>query len=218
MARQRFIWPDIWKDPIFGKLEPVEQVLFIGFFSIADDEGRLMADPAYLRAEIFPYTDYSNKKVHTIRDRIAEKCPNVHLYRAGDLDIIALLKWPEYQKPKYPKASKLPPPFLQDSPNASGSLPENSSLGWVGLGRDGLDRAGLGSAEHDREERLREVQRMLHVAKDKDGLSEAILMTYALRLPMGAVAKVRESGELSAVPVGAGWFVNALKSEIEAAA
>lgn len=146
MARQRFIWPTIWKDPVFGRLQPLEQILFIGLFSIADDEGRLLADPAYLRAEIFPYKDYANKKVQGIRDSTVEKCDTVHLYRAPTLEHIALLNWHEYQKPKYPKASKIPPPFLQASPNVP---PESDPVDKtpdprVGLGRDGLDRDGQG--------------------------------------------------------------------------
>jgi hypothetical protein len=147
VARQRFIHPEIWKDPVYGKLQPIEQLLFIGLFSIADDEGRLLADAAYLRSEIFPFKDYTNKKVQSIRDAVVQAMVNVHLYRANGYDYIALLKWAEYQKPKYPKPSKLPPPFLEDSPKLPPRLPEASptdspldragqGLGWEGQGRD----------------------------------------------------------------------------------
>ena len=217
MARQRFIWPDIWKDPVFGRLTADEQVFFIGCFSIADDEGRLNADPAYLRGELFTYKDLPLKRILAIRDAVVEKCVHVHLYTADGNDYIALLKWAEYQKPKYPKPSKLPEPFPEASPNLPEGLPESGSVGWVGLGRDGLDRAGLGSADEKREERLHEVSRMLDQAVDADELSETTLMAYASRLPLAAVAKVRESGQLSRRKVGVGWFVNALKSELEPA-
>lgn len=145
MARQRFIWPTIWKDPVFGRLQPLEQILFIGMFSIADDEGRLLADPAYLRAEVFPYKDYTHKKVLGIRDSVVAKCNSVHLYPVNAVEYIVLLNWHDFQKPKYPKPSKIPPPFPQDSPNASpvlkpvGETPDP----WVGLGREGLGRVGL---------------------------------------------------------------------------
>lgn len=150
MARQRFIWPGIWKDPVFGRLTSDEQLLFIGLFSVADDEGRLLADPSYLRAEIFPYKAFSVRKMTTLKHNLVGKCANVFLYRADEQSYIALLKWDEYQHPKYPKASKIPPPFPQDWGNLPPGLPENSSLGWVGLGRDGLGRAlPVGGTEGD---------------------------------------------------------------------
>lgn len=150
MARQRFIHPTIWKDPLFGRLQPLEQLLFIGMFSIADDEGRLLADPAYLRAEIFPYKDHTAKKVKTVRDSLVERMENVHLYQASGIEYIALLKWGDFQKPKYPTPSKIPPPsipegFPQGSPNPSPELRvvDNSVDPRVGsgLGRDGFDSA-----------------------------------------------------------------------------
>lgn len=146
MARQRFIWPTIWKDPVFGRLQPLEQIMFIGLFSIADDEGRLLADPAYLRSELFPYKDYTTKKVQTIRDGVVGKCNSIHLYRAPEVEYIALLNWDEFQKPKYPKPSKIPPPFLQASPTPSPKLKagEKASDPRVGLDGVGLDRDGLG--------------------------------------------------------------------------
>ncbi len=142
MPRQRFIWPGIWKDPLFGRLTDAEQVLFIGLFSIADDEGRGLADPAYLRSELFPYKEIPIRKILALRNSVAEKCPNVLLYQSGGTDYVALRKWSDYQKPKYPKPSRIPPPTLpEDSPNDPGGLPENGAVGWVGLGRVGLGRA-----------------------------------------------------------------------------
>lgn len=144
MARQRFIHPSIWEDPIFGRLDHAEQVLFIGLFSIADDDGRLVADPANLGGTIFRYKGYSPKKVQAIRDSLAGKCENVHVYQAKGIDYIALLKWKDYQRPQYPKPSKLPAPFVHPSANPDGSDDEDSNVGWVGLDRDGLGRAGMG--------------------------------------------------------------------------
>lgn len=163
MARQRFIWPEIWKDPVFGRLQPDEQIMFIGLFSIADDEGRLHADPAYLRSELFAYKDYSEKKVKGVRDSVVAKCRSVQLYTIESVEFIALLKWSDYQKPKYAKPSKIekPPPIVpptlgEASPKPSGSLPKNSSMGWVGLDRDGMDREGPCAEQPTSEEPLAE--------------------------------------------------------------
>jgi len=174
MARQRFIHPEIWTDPSVGSLRPIERLFFIGCFSNADDEGRLLANPAYLRSTIFPYDDLTLDEVKTIRDNVVKTCKNVVLYEVNGVEYIAFLKWKEYQKPKYPKPSKLPPPpadpipdlvpetvnedgtfsgnisetFPKDFSKTEESLPENSSLGRVrvgyGLGRD-RDGLGLGS-------------------------------------------------------------------------
>ena len=57
LARQRFIHPDIWNDKKIAKLSFTERLFFIGCFSNADDEGRMIGDPAYLRAIIFKYDD-----------------------------------------------------------------------------------------------------------------------------------------------------------------
>ena len=142
MARQRFIWPDIWKDPVFGRLTPEEKVFFIACFSLADDEGRLLADAASLRGEMFRFNDYSLNRVAKVRDSVVAKVDSVHLYIAQGQEYIALLRWDDYQKPKYPTPSKIPPPFLQDSPKPSGTLGEDSSMGRDGLGRDGKEREG----------------------------------------------------------------------------
>lgn len=161
-ARQRFIHPEIWKDPVFGRLQHIEQVLFVGLFSIADDEGRLNADPPYLKSEIFAYKDYTNKKVKGIRDAVVEKVPSVHLYHAKGIDLICLLKWHDYQKPKYAKASKLAAPFLPFAEALAEAFPKPSpefadevstTSRRVGLDREGMDRA-VGSALNTGEDTL----------------------------------------------------------------
>lgn len=166
MARQRFIWPELWIDPKFGTLDPLERLLFIGLFSLADDEGRIDGSSAYLKVSVFPYDErITISKVGEIRDSLVAKNDNVVLYRAGDDEVIALLKWAMYQRPKYPRPSKFPapahipaagesaidanapptrpngstdiPPALgEDSSNVPPALPERSSMGWDGMGRE----------------------------------------------------------------------------------
>lgn len=224
MARQRFIHPEIWKDPVFGRLTPQEQVLFIGLFSIADDDGRTNADPAFLKSELFTYKDYTNKKVQAIRDAVVEKVPSVHLYRGKGLDLIALLKWSEYQKPKYPKPSKLPAPFIDLSPIVPPSLEEPSpdSTHGLGQGREGLGRAGFGLESStpaieliDHEHVESQVDDMLDCANDAKPASKDKLMGLALQVPEFSRAKVLESCETRRKAIGVGYIVNALKSEID---
>jgi hypothetical protein len=308
MARQRFIWPSLWSDPTLGRLDSDELLFYIGCFSLADDEGRILGDPAYLRAQIFPYREMSEDDIREIRANVSAACHAFSVYKVDGIDYICFTNWGDFQSPKYPKPSKLPglerngqesasrhgeivhpgerqwvrrgyvkkhvreavhardghkcvqcgsgsslqidhiepvslggsnePPNLQtlcrscnsrkgNRPNTGESIPqiresfpESGATGRAGLGRVGLDRAGFGSADpesgEDREERLREVGRMLALVKDADDLSETTLMGYAMQLPIGSVAKVRESGSLKgAGRIGVGYFVNGLKSELE---
>ena len=154
MPRRRMIDPDFWNDSRVKRLSPTERLLFIGMVSQADDEGRLLADPAFLRSKIFPYDDFTLEDITSMRDRIVETNPNVHLYQNSGEDYLCFRKWPRYQKPSHPQPSKLPkPPELQeaipepkqelgqelDQPQ-TGTIPSQvrsgqSSLGKVRLGQ-----------------------------------------------------------------------------------
>ena len=56
MARKRMIDPNIWESEDFSTLSMLGKILFIGLFSLADDEGRGKANPAFIRSKLFPYT------------------------------------------------------------------------------------------------------------------------------------------------------------------
>lgn len=164
MARQRWIHPDFWTDPSVAKLSPVERLFFIGCFSNADDEGRLLGDPAYLRSTIFPYDDIPIPKIQVMRDRVVQTCANLVLYRVDDVDYLAFLTWSEYQSPRYAKASRLPPPpgmddarkpqrcsqidaSLQlDGDEIDEGMPEDGNPGF-GLGLGSSTGLGLGRGD-----------------------------------------------------------------------
>jgi hypothetical protein len=150
VGRQRFIHPEIWSDPTIGRLVPLERLFFIGCFSNADDEGRLLGSPAYLRSTIFPYDDMTIVDVQGLRDNVLSVCHNLVLYAVSEVEYMAFLKWSLYQKPKYPKPSKLPAPpedaFPQNRGNHGEAFPQNSPLGRVGMDRDGV---GLGMERNE---------------------------------------------------------------------
>lgn len=137
MPRRRMIDPNIWKDPKFAQLSDAEKILFVGIFSNADDEGRIIATPEALKAEIFPYDH--KKTAHVVkklRDSIATRVKNdgsvektnpllsrpplknVILYQVDGVEYIQLLRWHRYQKPKHLKPSILPKsplePYLEE--------------------------------------------------------------------------------------------------------
>lgn len=157
MARQRFIWPHLWDDPDLGNLDAEARLLYIGCFSLADDDGRIIGDPVYLKTQVFRYRTTTPAQVKKMRDQLERTCSNFRVYKVCEAEYIAFDNWAEFQKPKYPKPSRLPPPPKtrkrrkpasaspkssgNDSPNGSGNDSGSSSgsdspigLGWVGLG------------------------------------------------------------------------------------
>jgi len=111
MPRRRMITPDLWTDSKLAKASRDERLLFIGLFSNADDEGRIMANPAYLKSIIFPYdSDITPDRIKEMRDHLAQVNPNILLYQNSGEEFIQLKQWPCHQKPRYPKPSRLPPP------------------------------------------------------------------------------------------------------------
>lgn len=111
MPRRRMIDPDIWHDTWFGNLTERQQVFFIGIISNCDDEGRILANPTYLRSRIFIYHDVPAEEIQSMLSHFNETNPNFHLYSINGDNFIQLLKWREYQKPQYPKPSKIPAPI-----------------------------------------------------------------------------------------------------------
>jgi len=119
MARKRFLTPDIWSDAFFVKLSPQERLLFIGMITLADDEGRLRAEAAYLKGEIFPKDGMADARVRRLRDRIVALNRSVHLYKVVGMEYVQLRNWPRYQHPSHPTPSRLPPPRGYKKPPVS---------------------------------------------------------------------------------------------------
>jgi len=102
--------PDFWRDSRTKKLPPVERLFFLGMVNHAADDGRLAADPAYLRSIIFPYDDFTLEEIKAMRNHIVETNPNLQLYENAGEEYLYFRKWSRYQKPSHPQLSKLPEP------------------------------------------------------------------------------------------------------------
>lgn len=67
------IYAALWQNEDFSKLTDKEKVLYVGLVTLADDYGRLKANPAILKSQIFMYDDTMKndqvmkmlKKIHT---------------------------------------------------------------------------------------------------------------------------------------------------------
>ncbi len=98
MPRKRMIDPTIWEDENFGKLSKDARLLFIGLFSNADDEGRIRANPSYIRSTIFMYDDLSIKKIEDLTKEVCSIMNSVSFYEVNENKFIQLVKWNDYQK------------------------------------------------------------------------------------------------------------------------
>lgn len=108
MARKRMIDPSIWQSEDFGKLSILAKVVFIGLFSLADDEGRGRANPMYLKSTLFPY----NEKMRSTDVEVAlseiSRNMSILFYSYNESNYYSLLSWNTFQKIDKPTESKIP--------------------------------------------------------------------------------------------------------------
>ena len=133
MPRRRMVDPFFWNDRKVGKLSRDERSLIVGCVGHADDEGRLEADPAYLKAMIFKYDeDLDSAVVKKLRDSCLSKMqswpPNhpyrMVLYTSSDEEYIFFPAWGATNRPSHPTESQLPAPPPELLPIFSSPSPE----------------------------------------------------------------------------------------------
>ncbi|GAI65612.1 unnamed protein product [marine sediment metagenome] len=187
MPRRRMIDPDFWDDSRVKALSVPERLFLVGMISHADDKGRLLADPAYLRSKIFPYDDFTLEEIKTMRDHIIEANPNVQLYINNGEEYIAFRKWTRYQKPSHPQPSKLPePPKLQEAvqeqnqePVQEQDQPQTRTIpSQVRSGQSSLGKVRLGKVRAVQED----FTEFLHSEKD---LTDFVTTTLTEYMPRG---------------------------------
>lgn len=167
MPRRRMLDPDFWSDGRVKHLTPIERLFFLGIVSHADDEGRIQANPAFLRSIIFPYDDFTLDQIAEMRTHILETNPNVLLYTNSEEEYIYFKKWSRYQKPSHPQPSKLPKPLeLQESVQEpiqesvpeivpeqnqphTGTIPSQVSQGQSSQGKERLVKGQVRAVQED---------------------------------------------------------------------
>jgi hypothetical protein len=153
VAKERTIEHAFYDDTEIASLSIAERYLFQGMVArCADDEGRLHAEPAYLRKEIFGYDDdVSKSDVATMLEHIVGQCRNVVYYEVNGQAYIWLVNFAKKQKIRWVVPSKLPPPPQNEAPSYSipqtsadfGTIPKTTAR--VGEGRVEKSRVGVGS-------------------------------------------------------------------------
>ena len=108
MARKRMIDPNIWQSEDFSKLSTLGKLVFIGLFSLADDEGRGRSNPVYLKSTLFPYEE--GIRSADIDKTLSEISSNMSVifYSCDGSSYYSLYNWNIWQKIDRPTESKIP--------------------------------------------------------------------------------------------------------------
>lgn len=132
MARKRMIDPSIWINEDFGTLSSLAELVFIGLFSMADDEGRGKASPAYIKAVLFPYKD--DLRIADIEKALQEvsRKMSVIFYSCDENIYYTLTSWDTFQTINKPTESKIPV-FDTENPSIHRLYCKNSTTTTVGL-------------------------------------------------------------------------------------
>lgn len=132
MARKRMIDPGIWSSEDFSKLTSFSKLVFIGLFSLADDEGRGKANPSYLKSMLFPYEEgIRSADIKKTLQEIASTM-SVIFYTHDEKEYYALKSWGRFQTINRPSPSDIPDP-ASDSVSTHGGLSEDSVNAHGGL-------------------------------------------------------------------------------------
>ena len=141
MARKRMIDPGIWSSEDFSKLSSFSKLIFIGLFSLADDEGRGKANPSYLKSMLFPYEEgIRSADIKKTLQEIASTM-SVIFYTHDEKEYYALKSWEKFQTINRPSPSDVPDP-PSDSLNVHGGLTEDSVSAHGGLSEDSVNAHG----------------------------------------------------------------------------
>lgn len=126
MPRKRMIDPSIWSDEGLASLTHREQLLFIGLFSNADDEGRLNGTPRAIRLMLPTiYGDLSEAEVRSDLDAVLGAMRHLSRYQVDGRDYLEFTNYTRWQKIDHPSASRLPAQFAERSANDTGAFAQN---------------------------------------------------------------------------------------------
>jgi DnaD/phage-associated family protein len=108
MAR-RMLDSGMWSNENFAVLSAMARLLLIGVITLADDQGRCKANPAYLRSQIFPYEDISTDDINRWLGRMADN-DTIVLYDSAGKAYLQLVNWWNYQPLDWAHPSEYPAP------------------------------------------------------------------------------------------------------------
>jgi hypothetical protein len=87
-----------------------QRLLVLGIIANADDQGRIKANPRWLRSKIFPYDEISAQDIREDIQLIESANDTIQCYQVDGKQYIQLINWWEYQSPQWAKKSEYPAP------------------------------------------------------------------------------------------------------------
>lgn len=106
---RRMIDCSMWHNEHFAELPMGARLLQIGMINHADDQGRLKANPTFLKSQIFPYDDMGADEVQGWLDMMAQN-ETIILYVVNGKQYAQLVNWWKYQSLQYAQPSQYPRP------------------------------------------------------------------------------------------------------------
>lgn len=120
--------PSFWEDEEVATLTSYERLLLLGCLQYGDDDGRLKAHAAYLKASIFMYdSDIDESAMASIRESTLDKMQGWHhdniwrlvSYENEGTQYLYFPLWNQHQRPQHPTPSRLPAPPHEPLTNSS---------------------------------------------------------------------------------------------------
>lgn len=106
MARKRMIDPEFWLDEELAQLTPSARLLFIGLWSIADDNYATFPNrPDWVKAQIFPYNSTSTRE---LLDELSNSGKIIPFKADDGKDYYFIKNFFKYQRVDRPSAPKYP--------------------------------------------------------------------------------------------------------------
>lgn len=109
MTKRRMHDGQMWENPKFARMGIMPRFLFCALIDIVDDQGRMIADPVFVRSRAFPFDDISAEDMESYLQTLAEN-GSILLYEADGSRYLQIVNWWKYQSPQWAAPSKLPAP------------------------------------------------------------------------------------------------------------
>ena len=109
MGKKRTIDSKIRASQNFAKLSYRQRDLWQGIIAMADDQGRMHANPMYVRSAVWPYDDIKPEDVSKDLD-VLYQADYLVLYQAEGTEYLQIVKWWEYQNMQWAGKSDYPAP------------------------------------------------------------------------------------------------------------
>lgn len=121
--------PSLWTDDGMADLTPRQQVLYIGLFSNADDDGRLKGSATAIRL-MLPVVygrGCTDSEVREDLDAVLRVMTKLRRYEDGGREFLYFAKYRQWQKIDHPSNSQLPAPPVGEMPVSVGETADSGN-------------------------------------------------------------------------------------------